>query len=459
MKLAKIGSLKLIYVAILKHDLLTSPTRQVLTSMSIPTGLGILSILLFNITDTFFISLLGTDALTAISFTFPLTFIISSIIIGFGSGLSAALARLIGKGDTDNLKSFVVSGLLLGLVTIVCLCTLGFLSADFLFTLLGAEQSLMPLIHQYLNVWLIAIIFLVVPMMGNSALRATGNTKYPSYIMMGAGVINVVLDPLLIFGLGPIPALGIQGAAIATLIAWALSLVASLMLLHKSQLIGCVSLSVASLLKTWRIVLRIGQPAALSQMINPVFNAIVMSLLASIDSKAVAAYGVGIRIESVMLIGVIALASSLMPFLAQNMGAGQHERSKLALLGSAKFSVLSQFALYVIIALLARPLANLFSDDAQVIEYLVIFLYLVPFAYGALAVVIVVANALNAYNRPGASLLVNVSRLFLLMLPMVWLGKELLGATGIFAAIAIANIVMGGACYILANRITEGKGS
>lgn len=427
--------------------------------MSIPTGLGILSILLFNITDTFFISLLGTQALTAISFTFPLTFIISSIIIGFGSGLSAALARLIGKGETDNLKSFVISALLLGLVTITVLTTLGFWGSDPLFRLLGAQDKLLPLIHDYLNVWLFAIVFLVIPMMGNSALRATGNAKYPSYIMMGAGVVNVVLDPILIFGFGPIAPMGIQGAAVATLIAWAMSLVASLILLHKSQLIGWVSLSVNGVLKTWRTVLRVGQAAAVSQMINPLFNAIVMGMLASIDSKAVAAYGVGIRIESVMLIGVIALASSLMPFLAQNMGAGQVERAKTALLGSAKFSIISQFVLYVIIALLARPLAGLFSDDAVVIDYVVIYLYLVPFAYGALGMVIVVANALNAYNRPGASLLVNVARLFLLMLPMVWLGKELLGTTGVFAAIAIANILMGGACYILATRITEGKSS
>ena len=427
--------------------------------MSIPTGLGILSILLFNITDTFFISLLGTDALTAISFAFPLTFIISSIIIGFGSGLSAALARLIGKGETDNLKSFVISALLLGLVTIAILTTLGFWGSDPLFRLLGAQDKLLPLIHDYLNVWLFAIVFLVIPMMGNSALRATGNAKYPSYIMMGAGVVNVVLDPILIFGFGPIAPMGIQGAAVATLIAWAMSLVASLILLHKSQLIGWVSLSVNGVLKTWRTVLRVGQAAAVSQMINPLFNAIVMSMLASIDSKAVAAYGVGIRIESVMLIGVIALASSLMPFLAQNMGAGQTERAKSALLGSAKFSIISQFVLYVIIAQLARPLAGLFSDDEAVIDYVVIFLYLVPFAYGALGMVIVVANALNAYNRPGASLLVNVARLFLLMLPMVWLGKELLGANGVFAAIAIGNILMGGACYILATRITEGKSS
>jgi len=164
--------------------------------MSIPTGFGILSLLLFNITDTFFISLLGTQELTALSFTFPITFIISSIIIGLGGGLSAALARLIGQGEMDNIKGFVLSGLLLGLVSITLLSSLGYIVSTPLFKLMSAPSSLLPLIDQYLSIWLIAIGFLVIPMMGNNALRATGNAKYPSYIMMGAGIINVILDPI-----------------------------------------------------------------------------------------------------------------------------------------------------------------------------------------------------------------------------------------------------------------------
>lgn len=425
--------------------------------MSIPTGFGILSLLLFNITDTFFISLLGTQELTALSFTFPITFIISSIIIGLGGGLSAALARLIGKGEMDNIKGFVLSGLLLGLVSITLLSSLGYVLATPLFKLMSAPSSLLPLIDQYLSIWLIAIGFLVIPMMGNNALRATGNAKYPSYIMMGAGIVNVVLDPIFIFGWGFVPTMGMQGAAIATLIAWSLSLIASLILLYKSQLIGRVTLTLAMIALTWRRILKVGSPAALSQMINPVFNAIVMAILANIDANAVAAYGVGIRIESLMLIAMLALSSSLMPFLAQNIGAQQYERAKNALLGSAKFSMLNQFVLYIVVALLAHPIANLFSNDDAVIQYIVIFLYLVPFTYGALGIVIILANALNAYNRAGSSLLLNITRLFFVMLPMVWLGKELLGVTGVFAAIAIGHILMGGACYIFANRVTDGK--
>jgi putative MATE family efflux protein len=425
--------------------------------MSIPSGLGILTILAFNLVDTWFVSLLGTSELAAISFTFPISFILSSVIIGVGSGLSARLARMLGQGAGDNGANLVVSGLMLGLMLVIVLSFAGIVSIEPLFKLLGASEALMPFIEQYLNVWYVAIIFLVIPMLGNSALRATGNTKTPSMIMALAGLLNAVLDPILIFGLGPIPAMGIQGAAVATLIAWFVSMLGSLYLLYRSGLIRWVRLSLRQRYQHWQQIMKIGRPAALSNMINPLINAILMAMLASADTSAVAAFGVGIRIESLMLIMIMALSSSLTPFIAQNLGAGQVERAHRSLIGSAHFSIISQLGCYVIVALFARPIAHLFSEDAAVIEYLVVFLRIVPLAYGALGIVIMLAVSLNAYNRPGSSLALNLSRIFLLMLPLAWVGNSLLGATGIFAAIAIANILMGGASYLLALRISEAR--
>jgi len=427
--------------------------------MSIPSGLGILSLLIFNLADTYFVSLLGTNQLAALSFTFPVTFIIMSVMIGLGSGLSSSLARLIGKGDNDNISAYTVNGLLLGFLITALLSTVGYLTISPLFNMLGAEQQLLPYITDYVSVWYIAILFLVVPLMGNSALRATGNTKFPSLVMAVAGLINVILDPMFIFGWWFIPAMGIQGAAIATLISWGLSMIASIILLMRSQLVSSFTFIPAYTLTVWRRVLRVGRPAALSQMINPLGNAILMALLASYEAAAVAAFGVGIRVESLLLITITALSSSLTPFIAQNLGAGQLTRARDALISCAKFSIVCQMICYIIIAVLAQPIAQLFSDDPQVIEYIVVFLRIVPLAYGALGVVILLANALNAYNRPGSSLLINLARLFLVLLPMAWLGSELIGPTGIFAAIAIANILIGGASYLLATRITEGSES
>ena len=431
------------------------PIRQVLTRMSIPSGIGIISILAFNLIDTFFVSMLGTDALTALSFTFPVTFVISSLIIGVGAGLSANLGRMLGQGNHQNAARFLQDGVLLTLAIIISLSLLGLVTITPLFTLLGAEATFIPLISDYMVLWYLAIPLLVMPMLGNNALRAGGNTQRPSQIMILSGLLNALLDPLLIFGYGPVPALGIQGAALATALSWLAALLFSLVVLYRHQWLTRLALNWQTMRRHWQQLMHIGRPAALSNMLNPLANGILMALLARYDTDAVAAFGVGIRVESLLLVAVMALGTALIPFIAQNLGAGQSHRAYRALLGSTHFVLAWQLLLYLVVALFAPQIAALFTDDPQVTLYLVLFLRLVPFAYGALAVVILLAMSLNAYNRPGASLLLNLSRLFLLMLPLAWLGGTLVGAAGVLAAIAVANILMGGASYLLVLRISE----
>ncbi|MCP4946152.1 MAG: MATE family efflux transporter, partial [Aestuariibacter sp.] len=183
-----------------KHGLLTAPIESTLRTMTIPTIFGMVAILMFNLVDTFFISLLGTQALAAVSFTFPVTFAINCITMGIGVGLSTCIGRLLGQGSAQNAARFTCHGLLLALLLVGCASTLGIIALEPLFTLLGAKQELLPLISEYMSVWYLAIPLLVIPMAGNSAIRATGDTKTPAKIMLLAGLINGVLDPLLIFG-------------------------------------------------------------------------------------------------------------------------------------------------------------------------------------------------------------------------------------------------------------------
>ncbi len=182
---------------------------------------GLVAILAFNLVDTFFISLLGTDALAAVSFTFPITFAVNCITMGIGVGISTGVARLLGQNAQINAARLSGHGLLLAVILVIGASALGLATIDPLFRLLGAHDNLLPLIHDYMSVWYLTIPLLVIPMAGNSAIRATGDTKTPAKIMVVAGFINGLLDPLLIFGLGPVPALGVKGAAIASAISWA----------------------------------------------------------------------------------------------------------------------------------------------------------------------------------------------------------------------------------------------
>ncbi|NVP02217.1 MATE family efflux transporter, partial [Photobacterium damselae subsp. damselae] len=133
-----------------KHGLLSEPIPDVLRRLTIPMIFGMIAILLFNLVDTFFVSLLGTQALAAVSFTFPITFALNSITMGVSVGISTSLGRLLGRGDSQSAARFTTHGLLLALVLMSIAAMIGFFTIDPLFTLLGAEPSLLPIIHQYM---------------------------------------------------------------------------------------------------------------------------------------------------------------------------------------------------------------------------------------------------------------------------------------------------------------------
>ena len=162
----------------------------------------------------------------------------------------------------ERVGRFTCHGLLLALLLVGCASTLGIIALEPMFTLLGAKQELLPLISEYMSVWYLAIPLLVIPMAGNSAIRATGDTKTPAKIMLLAGLINGVLDPLLIFGYGPFPELGIQGAAIASGFSWFGALCGSLyVLMVREKLLAPPKLT--NIVSDWRQILKIGTPAAL----------------------------------------------------------------------------------------------------------------------------------------------------------------------------------------------------
>ncbi|GIU45921.1 MATE family efflux transporter [Shewanella algidipiscicola] len=439
-----------------RHGLLSQPIGRVLLNMSLPNLIGILTILGFSLVDTFFISQLGTEALAAISFTFPVTLVISSIAIGIGAGVATNLGRLIGSGNSHKAKVFLHDALLLTFGLIALLALVGSLCIVPLFSLLGANDSSLPLIKEYMLLWYLGAPLLVLLMVGNQGLRATGDTKSPAKIMALAALINLILDPLLIFGLGPFPRLEIQGAAIATLVSWAVALsLSGYLLIIKRNLVEFAEFNLARMRGNWKQLAHIAQPAALMNLLNPLANALIMAMLARIDHSAVAAFGAGTRLESVLLIAVMALSSSLVPFVAQNLGAGQGGRAREALMLSLKFVLVFQTLLYLPLLFWASSIAQLFSSDPQVVEWLTFYIIALPAAYGPLGMVILTATTLNAYHRPMSSLLLNLCRLFLLLLPFAAVGSYLGGVKGLLLALPITNAIMGIACYILAKQITE----
>ena len=173
----------------------------------------------FNAVDTYFVGRLGAVPLAAMSYTFPVIMILGSISHGLGVGISSVVSRAIGSGDHHRVQRLTTDGLILAFMVVVVASLCGIMTIRPLFSLLGAREQTLKLIYQYMFIWYLGIPFVIVPMAGNNAIRATGDALTPSIVMIVAVVVNLGLDPILIFGLGPFPAMGISGAALATVLA------------------------------------------------------------------------------------------------------------------------------------------------------------------------------------------------------------------------------------------------
>ena len=201
------------------------PVARALVRLSAPMLVGILAMMAFNVVDTYFVGKLGTVFLAAMTLSFPIVMVVGTFTMGLGVGAMAVISKGIGAEDRRGMRRYATDALSLSVVCVAVMCPLGLATMEPLFRLLGATDAMLPLIAEYMNIWYPGMLVYVVPMIGNNIIRATGDTTTPSVIMVVGVVLNGFLDPLLIFGWGPVPAFGIAGAAIATVVARAFTLV------------------------------------------------------------------------------------------------------------------------------------------------------------------------------------------------------------------------------------------
>lgn len=437
--------------------LIRGPVGAHLCRLTLPMMAGILAVLLFQIVDTFFVGQLGTEELAALGFTFPITFLVMSLALGLGIGTASVLARVIGAGESERAQRLTTDSLLLAVAVVTPVAFAGLFFINGIFGALGASDRVLELVRDYMNIWFLGVALLVVPMVGNAAIRATGDTRTPSLIMVFAGTINLILDPLLIFGYLGFPRLEVQGAAIATVVSWGFTFVAALWLLaRRERLIDFSRPALGEVWRSWKQVLHVGVPAAGTSMLVPLSATVLTGLVAGFGDEAVAAYGVGSRIEPIAMIGMMALSSGLPVFVGQNWGAGLLERVRTAVRQSMIFSMVWGVAVWALLVVTARPIGLLFNDDPRVVEILVDFLVILPISYGFAGATLLASSTLNALNRPYHSAIFSGARLFGLYVPLAWLCSRWWGVSGIFIGGALANVIAGiCAAYWIRAYLTE----
>ncbi|MDP2562702.1 MATE family efflux transporter [Psychrobium sp. 1_MG-2023] len=429
--------------------LLTAPVNSTLKSMTVPMTYGLILMMSFNIVDTFFVSMLGTTSLAAFSFTFPVTFTLISLAIGMGVGVSAVVAKTLGQDNKELARQHASVALIVSAILIYGLAMVGVWLHDVIFSAMGASTKEIELISLYMSPWLFGCLILIMPMIGNSVMRASGDTKTPAKVMGIGAIINAILDPIFIFGAGPIEPMGLQGAAIASILA---SFVCCVIVFYRLtisyQMLGW-GYRLNQVIDSSKKLLAIGLPAAASNMMTPISSSILTAIVATYGSEAVAAFGVGGRIESFAVIVVLALSMSLPPFISQNFGAGHYQRVKQGYFSSIKFVMLWQAAIYLILALSSGYIARLFATDPQVIEIITLYLLIMPLTHGFAGITILSNSSLNALHKPMISIGLNIIRLFILMLPLAFFGGYLGEVTGLIIGVAIAGGLTGLIAFVI----------
>ncbi len=424
-----------------------------LRSLTVPMIWGIAAIMSLNIVDTWFVAQIGERHLAAISFTFPVTMVLISLGIGLMAGTASALSRVVGSGDIQRVRRMTTDATLLATALAVVVTVAGLASMEWVFRAMGADDALLPLIEDYMTVWYSGFVFFLVPMVGFGAIRATGDSKLQSRIMIGVAVMNLVLDPLLIFGLAGLPRMEMQGAALASVLARAAGLFAGYWALqHRKNLLAFSFPSLEEFWRSNRDVLHVGLPAAGTNMIIPLAASIIVAIVATFGTDAVAGYGAATRIEQIALVVYYAMSSMIGPFVGQNLGAREYGRIEQAMSLCWKFCLWSGIALAVALVASGPSLVGFFGAGEEVNRVGSAYLWIVPVSFGLNGVVMVVNAAFNGLGKPLPAVAISMARMFVLTVPLAYLGSLMWGVNGVFAGVAVANAFSGVMAWVWIRR-------
>ena len=417
-----------------------------------PMAIGVLALLGFQLVDSAFIARLGTAPLAAQSFTFPLSFLIIGIQVGMGIAIAALISRALGAGEEARARRLSSLVLMAGGGVIGFLAIILWLFYVPIFQLLGADETTLWYIRIYwapqlLSAWLGALLYF-----SYSVFRAHGDTRLPGKMMVLSSLINLVLDPLLIFGVGDWEGWGLPGAAWATVIAFSVGLLITTRKLLSRQWASQQGLC-REAKQSWRPFSGIAAPAMVSQLMPPLAAMLAISAVAGLGESEVAAWGLASRLETLSLMVILAMTMSLPPWLGRCYGAGDWGQIQQLMRLAIKVALVWQLGLGVILALGAPWLSMALAGNPDVQSELTLLIrFLLP-SYAALGVCMLVVSAGNALGWPLRAMLLSSARLFICYLPCLWLGSQFFGWWGLAAGAAIGNVLAGVLAWQVMQRI------
>jgi putative MATE family efflux protein len=412
-----------------------------LVNQTLPAIIGVAAIMSIGIVDAYFIGQLGSAPLAAISFIFPVSVASTSLGVGVMVGINSVVARALGEGDFDRaarranfgIVFAVACGLLMGLAL--------WLLIDPIFTAMNAPQHLMPLIRAYMTPYACGFPLSLAIMGFNGVLRGQGEAKRTSTVSIAYAAANWVLNPILITGAFGFEGFGIAGSAYATAIGWGIGASTALWLMRSTPLpFNLGLLRNCSLIDPAKAIIRVGLPAAFSNAINPLGLSILTALVALEGEAAVAGFGAAGRLQSFVIVPLLALSGAIGAIVGQNWGAGAYGRAREAAFYAGGFCI--AWGLFVALAMIVagEQFARIFSDDPAVIAEFARYIAIAAWGYAGFGLLIVGNGIMNAVDKASFALLQSVARVFLIMLPVALVLQPGLGSSAIYTAELAANL-------------------
>jgi putative MATE family efflux protein len=418
-----------------------------------PFSIAVIALISTGIVDTIYLGRL-TDparpdlaimALAALTIGFPLTFMGNSANIGLGAGTMSAVSRALGQGDTEKAKRHAAAAILLALTVMSLLVAFMFAMMPYFLALTGASEEVSAMAMGYLMITLPGLVIVSIASMANNILRAYGEAILPSSIMILSAVVNIIVDPFLIFGWGPFPRMEVQGAALATFIGSVTAAFYGLyIILFHRKAVDFAHMTLSSIRHAWTTIGKVGLPAAGTNIIVPVATFAAVSIIGlTLGEADVAAFGVASRAELISVGLLYALSACIGAITGRNGGAGNTNRVREAFRVCYWICVIWSSAMAIILALFAQQIAGAFTSDQLLIDKIIPYFYIVPATIFAYGFVFVSAAGLNALGRPIYGLIYTIIRSLILYVGLIFIGVQVAGLLGAFVGVAAANVISG----------------
>lgn len=417
--------------------------RQVLTlALPILIGSGVQTC--YHLINMFWVGRLGADAIAVVSISYP----ISLLVIALGTGLSLAASILVsqyfGARDSASINHVIAQSLVAVAVASIVLTIVGSLFAPNILRFMGVDPSYFNDAVAYIRVSFLSTLFMFLSVWFQSILRGLGQAKAPLRIIMASVVINALLDPLLIFGIGPLPALGVTGAAYATLMTQGITAIAGIRLMFKSPF--GLHVAATDIRPDWPLItrlFRLGIPASIEQSVQALFLSVMTLLVAKFGTIALAAYGVVFRVLTVTIIPSYSLCVAVAILVGQYKGADDQEKAHRIAYVASLFAFGAMFLVGAIFLLGARQIVGVFvPDDEELIRHAKLALQIFALSFPLTAVQLVMTGVFRGAGATFASMLLTLVGTWVVQLPLALaLGYSALGEVGLWWSGAIAALI------------------